>query len=71
MEEDKDGEKNEQYHRSMINAKFNIAKSVSKMYSVDKNIRVEALKKSWNKYKEVSEYITTKAVPKDAFEKEL
>ena len=48
----------------MINAKFNIAKSVSKMYSVDKNIRVEALKKSWNKYKEVSEYITTKAVPK-------
>lgn len=71
LEEDNDAEKNAQYYRSIINAKFNIAKSLSKMYSIDKNVRVECLKNSWNKYKEVAEYIQKKASPKSEFEKEL
>ena len=40
LEEDKESEKNKSYYRSIINSKFNIAKSLSKMYSVDKNLRV-------------------------------
>jgi hypothetical protein len=40
LENDTEAEKNAQYYRSLINAKFNIAKSLSKMYSNDRKIRV-------------------------------
>jgi hypothetical protein len=47
LENDKDAEKNAQYYRSIINSKFNIAKTLSKMMSNDVKVRVEFLKKSW------------------------
>ena len=52
--EDNDAEKNAQYYRSIINSKFNVAKTLSKMYSTDRKQRVEYLKESWNRYKSVS-----------------
>lgn len=62
-------EKNEQYYRSIINSKFNVAKTYSKMYSLDRKIRVEYLKNSWSKYQEVAAYIKTTPDPEE-FEEE-
>lgn len=70
LEADNDTEKNEQYFRSIINAKFNIAKTLSKMYSIDKKVRVQCLKESWNRYKNVAEFINKNPL-KEHFEKEL
>lgn len=39
------------------------------MYSVDVKERVEFLKRSWEQYKSVAQFIKTKAHPQDEFEK--
>lgn len=41
------------------------------MYSNDIKERVEFLRKSWYKYKEVAEYIKTKAEPTEEYDQEL
>ncbi len=57
LEEDKDTEKHEQYYRSLINAKFNIAKTLSKMISLDKAQRVQFLKQSYENYSALAKFI--------------
>jgi hypothetical protein len=57
LEEDKDTEKHEQYYRSLINAKFNIAKTLSKMISLDKSQRVQFLKQSYENYSALAKFI--------------
>jgi rRNA maturation protein Rpf1 len=71
LESDNDAEKNAQYYRSLINSKFNIAKTLSKLYTFDTKERVEFLKRSLYKYKEVAEFINKHAQPKEEFAKEL
>lgn len=73
LEEDSDTPRNEQYFRSIINSKINIAKAASKLMSSDRKQRVEFLKESWRGYQDIIAYIE-KAVPADiraAFEKEV
>ena len=71
--EDKDTPRNEQYFRSIINSKINIAKASSKLMSSDRKMRVEYLKESWELYKSIITYIDTE-VSKEfrrSFEKEV
>ncbi|EGR30687.1 kif1 binding protein, putative [Ichthyophthirius multifiliis] len=55
--EDKDMVRDTQFHHSVINAKFNIAKAYSKIFEQEKKDRIEALKQSLNVYKWISNYI--------------
>jgi hypothetical protein len=71
LENDSSAERNAQYFRSIINSQFNIAKTLSRMMSNDVKVRVEYLRQSWSKYKELADYIREKAEPKGQFEKEL
>lgn len=57
MEEDKEVPRNEQYFRSIINSKINIAKATSKLMSSDRKARVEFLKQSWQLYQGIMEFI--------------
>lgn len=57
--EDKETPRNEQYFRSIINSKINIAKASSKLMSSDRKKRVEYLKESWELYKGIITYIDT------------
>jgi hypothetical protein len=57
LEEDKDTPKNEQYFRSVINSKINIAKATSKLMSSDRKKRVEFLKESLGLYQDIITYI--------------
>lgn len=73
LEEDNDTPRNEQYYRSIINSKINIAKATSKLMSSDRKQRVEYLKESWQCYQDIITYIE-KGVPaeiRSAFEKEV
>lgn len=55
--DDKDTPRNEQFFRSIINSKINIAKASSKLMSSDRKKRVEFLKQSWQLYKGIISYI--------------
>jgi KIF-binding protein len=71
--DDKDTPRNEQYFRSIINSKINIAKAASKLMSSDRKKRVEYLKESFELYKAVLDYIK-KDIPaefRDSFNQEL
>lgn len=53
----KDVEKNEAYYQSIVNAKFNIAKTYSKLMKLEGKERVDFLKKSLNHYKDLQNFI--------------
>lgn len=57
LEEDKEVPRNEQYFRSIVNSKINIAKATSKLMSSDRKARVEFLKQSWLLYQGVMDFI--------------
>lgn len=53
----KDVEKGETYYQSIVNAKFNIAKTYSKLMTVEGKDRVQYLKKSLAQYKDLEKFI--------------
>lgn len=71
--EDKDTPRNEQYYRSIINSKINIAKATSKLMSSDRKTRVGYLKTSWELYQDIIRYIQSELPSqiRGAFEKEV
>ena len=62
LQEDKDTPKDEQYYRSIINSKINIAKGTAKLMSSDRDKRVVHLKHALALYHGIIDYIT-KDVP--------
>lgn len=57
LDEDKDTPRNEQFYRSLINSRINIAKATSKFMSSDRKQRVEFLKESWRHYQDIITFI--------------
>ena len=57
LEEDKESPRNEQFFRSVINSKINIAKATSRLMSSERSERVLYLKQSWELYKSIIGYV--------------
>ena len=47
------------YHQSVINAKFNIAKILSKHYTTEKSEKFQKLKEIKDVYQSICDYIST------------
>ena len=62
LEDDKEATRDKQYYSSIINSKINIAKTTSKLLSVDRTQRVGYLKESLKLYEGILDYIG-KTVP--------
>ena len=75
LQNDKESERNDQYYHSVVNAQFNCAKAYSKIYSLDKQIRIEGMVKSLKKYTWIRDFIKNEIAKKgplaEEFEKEL
>lgn len=69
----KDVQKNEAYYQSIVNAKFNIAKTYSKLMKAEGKERVDFLKKAMSGYKDLQNFINiirTTTPFKNSFKKE-